>query len=52
MYDYESWAKGSRCYKQLKAIDDMNDSESSAQGSRCYEYLSVVDEISYSLLWA
>ena len=26
---YVSWAQGSRCYEQLKVVDDMNDSGSS-----------------------
>ena len=25
MKDSKSWAKASKCYEQLKAIDDMND---------------------------
>ena len=25
MNNFESWAKGSRCYKQLMTVDDMND---------------------------
>ena len=52
MNDYGSWAKGSRCYKQLRVIDDMYDSESSTQGFRCYEYLRIMDDMSYFVLWA
>ena len=33
MNDSKSWAQGSRCYEQLKVVDDMNDSGSWAQGS-------------------
>ena len=41
LYMYEwfgiLWARGSRCYEQLRPLDDMNDSWSLAQGSKCYE---------------
>ena len=30
MNDYGLWAQGSRCYEQLKVVDDMNDSRLSA----------------------
>ena len=26
--DYGSWVEGSKCYEQLRAMDDMNDSKS------------------------
>ena len=29
MKDFESCAKGSRCYEQLRVLDDMNESRSS-----------------------
>ena len=28
-----SWAQGSKCYEQLKVVDDMNDTSSRAQAS-------------------
>ena len=28
MNNYVSWAEGSRCYGQLKVVDEMNDSKS------------------------
>ena len=40
-----SWAWGSRCYEQLKVVDDMNDSGSWAQATRFYDYLKVVENM-------
>ena len=37
MKDFEFWAQESKCYEQLKVVDDMKDSGSCAQGSRFYE---------------
>ena len=31
------WAQGTRCYQQLLAIADMNDSGTWAEDSLCYE---------------
>ena len=45
MRDLGLWGQGSRCYEQLKAMDDMNNSGSWAQGSRCYEQLRVIDDM-------
>ena len=36
------WAKASRCYEQLRVVDDMNDFRSWDEGSRCYEQLKVL----------
>ena len=49
--DYGSLAEGSRCYVQLRAIDDMNDSESWAQGYRYYEQFKVFHDMNYSVSW-
>ena len=38
----------SKCYEQLRAVDDMNDWWSHAKGSRCYEQLRVVDGMNNS----
>ena len=40
------------CYKQLKVVDDMNDSRLWAKGFRCYEQLRVVVYMKESRLWA
>ena len=42
MNDFLLRGQASRCYEQLKALDDMNKSESLAQGFRCYEQLKVM----------
>ena len=34
MDDSVLWSQGSRCYEQLKVLDDMNDFRSWAQGLR------------------
>ena len=39
------WAKASRCYEQLRVVDDMNDFRSWDEGSRCYKQLKVVDDM-------
>ena len=45
MNNSASWAPTSRCYEQLKAMDNFNDSRSWAQGFRCYEQCKVVVDI-------
>ena len=37
MNDSFSWAHGSKCYEQLRVMDDMNDYGLWVKGSRCYE---------------
>ena len=37
MTDSRSWAKGSKCYEQLRVMVDMNNFGLWSQGSRCYE---------------
>ena len=44
MNDFGLWALGSRCYEQLKVVDDMNNSRLSAQSSRCFEQHKLVDD--------
>ena len=39
MNDSWLWYQGSKCYEQLRVVDDMNYSGLWAQGSRCYEKL-------------
>ena len=34
--DFISWAQGFRCYKQLKVMDDMNESGLWVEDSICY----------------
>ena len=36
-----------KCYEQLMAVVDMNDSGLGSQGSRCYELLKAVDDMCY-----
>ena len=36
---------GSRCYKQVKALDDMCYFESWAQGCGCFEQLNIMDDM-------
>ena len=45
MNDSSSYAQGSRCFEELRAMDDMNEFGSWAQGSKCNEQLSVVDDM-------
>ena len=52
MNNFESWAKGSRCYQQLKAMVAMNDYGSWAEGSRCYEQLRDMDDMNEFESWA
>ena len=42
---FESWAQGSKCYEQLRVVDDMCYSKSWAQGYGCFEQLNIVDGI-------
>ena len=37
MNDLGSYAQGSRCYEQLRAMDPMNDIGLSIEGSKYYE---------------
>ena len=37
MNDSESWAKGSRSYEKVRAVDDMNDSRLWVEAFRDYE---------------
>ena len=43
MNDFKSCAKSSRCYEQLKSVDDMNDSRSFAE--------NFLDARNNSMLW-
>ena len=47
MNDSRSCAYSSRCYEQLKAMDDMCHSGSWAQGYGCFERLSIVNDMNY-----
>ena len=48
MNDYGSLAYGSRCYEQLRALDDMKSSMSCSQDSRCFEQLQTIDDMNDS----
>ena len=44
------WAKASRCYEQLRVVDDMNDSTSRAKGGGWHEWLWVMSS-RLKILW-
>ena len=48
MNEFGSWAKGSRCYEQLRFVDDMSYIGLWAYGSWFYEQLMVVDDMNDS----
>ena len=44
--DVVLWSQGSRCFKKVEVVDDMNDSRSRwAQAYRCYEQFKALDEM-------
>ena len=45
MNDFVSCAHGSRCYEQVRVMDEMNDSKLLGQGYRFYEQLYTVVEM-------
>ena len=42
------WAQVSKCYDQLRVVNDMNDFKSQDEIFRCYEQLKVLDNINDS----
>ena len=46
-----SWAQGSKCYRELWTIDDMNDFGLWGKGFRCYELFKVMDDMNDSGSW-
>ena len=48
MNNFWSWAYDSRCYEQLRPVDDMNDSRLSTQGFKYYEELRDINGMSHS----
>ena len=52
MNDSELCLQGSRCYEQLKVMEDMNDFRSCAQGYKSYEQLRAMIDIYGSIkMW-
>ena len=45
MKNFIPWSQGSRCYEQLRVVDDMSDSNLWAQASRYYDYLRAVIDL-------
>ena len=45
MNNFWSWAYDSRCYEQLRPVDDMNDSRLSTQGFKYYEQIKAMVDI-------
>ena len=52
MNDFESCAKGSGSYEQIKVIVDINNSMLWAQDTRCYEKLMDMDDMKDFGSWA
>ena len=46
--DFGSWAHDSKCYEQLKAMNDINYFGFWAKGYGCYEQLSIMDDMNDS----
>ena len=52
MNNFWSWAYDSRCYEQLRPVDDMNDSRLSTQGFKYYEQIKAMVDIKNFGSWA